>query len=151
MAARALARHADSMTHTTRERREQILRDMLDQRRRTLVDEVHGGLRRVRADVSTRPLGSQDAVELADADLQDELRLTLIQMKAETLNKIVEALARLEEGRYGFCHECSGPIANGRLEALPFAVRCTSCETRHEARGVPESSVLRAHAFAIGW
>ena len=148
MAARTLARHSDTETYLERE---QTLRDMLNQRRRMLADEVHGGLRRVRADVSTRTLGSQDVVELADADLQDELRLSLIQMKAETLNTIDEALVRLEEGRYGFCHECSGPIGSARLEALPFAVRCTSCETRHEARGARQSSLIDSHAFAISW
>lgn len=145
MAARMRAR---TVTHI---RREDLLRNLLDHRRRLLMDEVHGGLRRVRADVSTRTLGSQDSVELADADLQDELRLSLLQMKAETFSKINEALARLEEGRYGFCHECNGPIAPGRLEALPFAVRCTSCETQHEARRMMDSPWRVAHAVAVGW
>jgi DnaK suppressor protein len=56
-------------------------------------------------------------------------------MKAETLQKINEALGRLEEGMYGNCYECGGEISEPRLRALPFAVRCKDCE---EAREVAE-------------
>ena len=61
-------------------------------------------------------------------------------MKAETLNKINEALRRLDEGTYGNCFECGDEIAQPRLRALPFAVRCKDCE---EAREVAEK---RGHA-----
>ena len=53
-------------------------------------------------------------------------------MKAETLNKINDALARLEEGDYGNCFECGEEIAEKRLRALPFAVRCKDCEEARE-------------------
>lgn len=124
-----------STTTTARgaQRRYDELRQMLSERGRVLSDEVHGQLRGVRADVAARSLDSQDDGELADNDLQDEIRLALIQLKAETLNKVNEALSRLEEGRYGWCHECSGEIAERRLRALPFAVRCTGCEQVRES------------------
>ena len=54
-------------------------------------------------------------------------------MKGETLNKVNEALRRLEEGTYGNCFECGDEIAGPRLRALPFAVRCQACEERREA------------------
>ena len=53
-------------------------------------------------------------------------------MKSETLNKINEALRRLEEGTYGNCFECGDEIAEARLRALPFAVRCKDCEEARE-------------------
>ena len=34
----------------------------------------------------------------------------------------------LDEGRYGHCYECGDEIAEARLRALPFAVRCKDCE-----------------------
>ena len=34
------------------------------------------------------------------------------------------ALAKLDEGGYGTCDVCGGPIGEGRLEALPWATRC---------------------------
>ena len=56
-------------------------------------------------------------------------------MKSETLNKINDALVRLEQGDYGYCYDCGDEIAEKRLRALPFAVRCKDCE---EAREVAE-------------
>ena len=149
MTARIMARHRGAtMTHT---KRTEMLRHSLEERRRLLSDEVHGRLRDVRAEVSARTAGAQDPGDMADADLQDELRLSLIQMKAETLNKVTEALSRLGDGNYGQCHECSGPIAPGRLIALPFAVRCTPCEMRHEAEEGMGSPLRDTQAFAVGW
>jgi DnaK suppressor protein len=53
-------------------------------------------------------------------------------MKSETLNKINDALSRLEQGNYGNCFECGEEIAEKRLRALPFAVRCKDCEQTRE-------------------
>jgi DnaK suppressor protein len=71
----------------------------------------------------------------------------LIQMKAETLARVDEALARLDAGSYGRCFECGGEISEKRLRALPFAGRCTACEERREqAQGrVRQSAQSRAH------
>jgi RNA polymerase-binding transcription factor DksA len=53
-------------------------------------------------------------------------------MRAETVTRIEAALVRLEAGKYGFCFECERHISERRLRALPFAVRCQSCEGRRE-------------------
>jgi DnaK suppressor protein len=55
-------------------------------------------------------------------------------MKAETLNRIDEALRRLEEGTFGYCFECGEEINEKRLRALPFAVRCKDCEAAREVK-----------------
>ena len=74
-------------------------------------------------------------MESSEADIQDEIEFALIQMKSETLNKMNDAVARLEQGDYGYCFDCGEEIAEKRLRALPFAVRCKDCE---EAREVAE-------------
>ena len=79
--------------------------------------------------------GVLDAAEASEADIQDDIEFALIQMKSETLHKINEALARLDEGTFGYCFECGDEISERRLRALPFAVRCKDCE---EAREVAE-------------
>jgi DnaK suppressor protein len=53
-------------------------------------------------------------------------------MKSETLNKINDAMMRLEQGDYGYCFDCGEEIAEKRLRALPFAVRCKDCEEARE-------------------
>jgi RNA polymerase-binding transcription factor len=42
------------------------------------------------------------------------------------------ALARLDDGSYGLCATCGGPIGRARLEVMPEARWCVSCQTRSE-------------------
>jgi DnaK suppressor protein len=112
------------------------LKRMLEDRRREIQAEVQGKMRGVREEGSWGKLNEVlDAVESAEADIQEDLEFALVQMKSETLNKINDALARLDQGTYGNCYECGEEIAEKRLRALPFAVRCKDCE---EAREVAE-------------
>jgi DnaK suppressor protein len=108
------------------------LKRMLEERQRELTHEVQGRIRGVRADGAEKPHEVMDQGETSEVDIQEDIELALIQMKAETLNKINEALARLETGRYGFCFECGDEITEARLRALPFAVRCKDCEEARE-------------------
>jgi DnaK suppressor protein len=139
--ARQRAKGAAVMKDTTRaggsRSRYSELRQMLEDRRRELQAEVKGKMRDVRAEGSWGSKATEvlDAVESSEADIQDEIEFALIQMKSETLNKIEDALTRLEQGDYGNCFECGEEIAEKRLRALPFAVRCKDCE---EAREVAE-------------
>jgi DnaK suppressor protein len=109
------------------------LKQMLEERRREIQAEVQGKIRDVRAEAS---MGGKnevfDAVESSEADIQDDIEFALIQMKSETLNKINDALNRLDNGDYGNCFECGEEIAEKRLRALPFAVRCKDCEEARE-------------------
>ena len=110
------------------------LKTMLDDRRRELQAEVQGKMRGVREEGSWGGKLNEvlDAVESAEADIQEELEFALIQMKSETLNKVNDALVRLEQGDYGYCYECGEEIGEKRLRALPFAVRCKDCEEQRE-------------------
>ena len=90
-----------------------------------------------------------DEGESSEIDIQDDIGFALIQMKAETLNKIDAALRRLGEGTYGDCFECGGEIAEARLRALPFAVRCKDCEEAHESVEQRERIMARRRGFSF--
>jgi len=107
------------------------LKQILEERRREILNEVHEKMRDVRA-IGASGEGVLDAAETSEADIQDEIELALIQMKSETLHKIEEALARLDQQTYGNCFECGDEISERRLRALPFAVRCKDCEEARE-------------------
>lgn len=49
-----------------------------------------------------------------------------VRRDAET-RRLIAALARIEEGEYGYCSECGEDIAPARLELDPAATRCISC------------------------
>ena len=127
------------------------LKQMLLSRQRALLNEVHGRIRSVRDDGSQQDHARLDADETADADAQDDLEFALIQMKAETANKIAAALLRLEEGTYGLCFECDEPIAAPRLRALPFALRCKDCEEAIEVAQQRDRARARRGTSALGF
>ena len=45
------------------------------------------------------------------------------------LLEIESALKKIDAGVYGVCAECHNPIPPKRLEALPFATLCVSCQS----------------------
>jgi RNA polymerase-binding transcription factor DksA len=64
-------------------------------------------------DVRERNGDDRDVVDThdgADIDIQADLDLALIQMKAETLGRIDAALRRLAAGAYGNCIKCARAI-----------------------------------------
>ena len=107
------------------------LKKMLEERRRELLSAVQGKIRDVRAD-GNKERDVLDQGESSEVDIQEDIEFALVQMKSETLNKITDALARLEQGDYGNCFDCGEEIAEKRLRALPFAVRCKDCEEARE-------------------
>jgi DnaK suppressor protein len=124
---------AERSTSQSKSARYADLKKILEDRRREIMSEVQGKIRDVRAEGTTQKLHEVfDAGESSEADIQEDIEFALIQMKAETLQKINEALTRLEEGVYGNCYECGEEIAQPRLRALPFAVRCKDCEEARE-------------------
>jgi DnaK suppressor protein len=123
------------------------LRQMLEDRRRELMNEVQGRIRDVRAD-GNKDRDVLDQGESSEVDIQEDIEFALIQMKSETLNKINEALNRLEEGTYGNCFECGEEIAHARLRALPFAVRCKDCEEARETAEQRERAMSQKRGSA---
>src|SRR5437016_4760583 len=96
--------HKTAAAGTTRSRYAE-LKQMLEERRREIQAEVQGKMRGVREEGTWGGKLNEvlDAVESAEADIQEDLEFALIQMKSETLNKINDALSRLEQGDYGNC------------------------------------------------
>jgi RNA polymerase-binding transcription factor len=123
------------------------LKKMLEERRRELLSEVQGKIRDVRAE-SGKERDVLDQGESSEVDIQEDIEFALIQMKSETLNKINEALRRLDEGTYGNCFECGDEIAHARLRALPFAVRCKDCEEARETAEQRERMAARKSGSA---
>jgi DnaK suppressor protein len=109
------------------------LKKMLEGRRQELQAQVQGKMRDVRTLGEVNKLTEVfDAGESSENDIQEDIELALIQLKSETLNKVDDALNRLEQGTYGNCFDCGDEIAEKRLRALPFAVRCKECEEARE-------------------
>jgi len=118
------------------------LRKVLESQRQKLTEEIQRKKRELRAEKTKFPeseggrLGGLESDGIAES-VQDEIDISLVQSKTDMLHKIEDALGRLEKGRYGNCSECGGEISERRLQALPFAIRCKSCEESFEKDSTP--------------
>jgi DnaK suppressor protein len=120
------------------------LKELLTERRRHLAEDVRGRIRDGRNEV---PSG-QDTGDRSDANFQQALDMTLLQMHAGVLTSIDDALGRIDAGTYGVCVECESAIAEGRLVALPFAMRCRTCEDEREEASGSRQRLRGATRFA---
>ena len=124
----------DSLGVAMEKERYNELRLILEERRIEIMSEVHDKMRDVRKENATVPQqGVRDEAESSEADIQEDIEFALLQMKAETLKKIGDALLLLGDGTFGECYECGDEISAQRLRALPFAVRCKYCEEKRES------------------
>jgi DnaK suppressor protein len=120
------------------------MQTMLHDHQREMQHELR---RRIGQAPSDRSGDGLDEGEQAEAGIQAHIEVALIQMREGTLQRIREALVRLDGGEYGYCAEREGEIAAKRLRALPFAIRCTACEESHEQREARERRTGLPHGF----
>jgi RNA polymerase-binding protein DksA len=64
----------------------------------------------------------------ATATLNREIDYTLEENAETVLSAIEGALQRIDNGTFGTCVRCGRPIAEERLEAIPYATRCIDCQ-----------------------
>ena len=72
-------------------------------------------------------------IHMADIDTDDfERELTLVESRDRTLERIEEALERIEDGVYGVCAKCEAKIPTARLNTIPYAILCVKCASQLE-------------------
>jgi DnaK suppressor protein len=77
-----------------------------------------------RSDGHHHPAEAATDADLRERDLREQLRWR------EREARLRAALAAIEAGTYGICEDCGEEIPEGRLRALPDAVRCMPCQRR---------------------
>jgi DnaK suppressor protein len=65
----------------------------------------------------------------AIATEQEERAVTAEQLDLQ-LSVVNRAITKVSEGSYGRCDDCGQPIEGPRLDALPTAIRCLSCQAK---------------------
>jgi DnaK suppressor protein len=80
-------------------------------------------------DLSTMPIHMAD---IGSDTFEQDFTLTLMESEEKTLQKIEQALARIEDGTYGTCENCGESIPKARLQVIPFALQCVDCARKEE-------------------
>jgi DnaK suppressor protein len=104
------------------ERLEGDVSEMRDAALRNTGGEASGGL-------SNAPLHLAD---LATDNFPKEVDVGVLQNEQQVLSAIGDALDRLDVGTYGHCKRCGHEIPEARLQSVPYAKRCVTCEQQAE-------------------
>jgi DnaK suppressor protein len=75
-----------------------------------------------------------DLADRATSETDRALELRARDRQRKLVAKINAALARIEDGSYGYCEETGEPIGLRRLEARPIATLSLEAQERHERR-----------------
>lgn len=73
-----------------------------------------------------------DLTDRATNETDRALELRTRDRERKLLNKIEQALMRIEEGQFGYCEETGDPIGLARLEARPIATLSLEAQEQHE-------------------
>jgi RNA polymerase-binding transcription factor DksA len=114
-------------------RRLLALRERLSGNMSHLADEALNSAGDNEGNLSHVPLHMAD---LGTDAFERDNTLNLLANERGILNEIVAALARLDQGTYGVCEECKGPILpKERLKELPYTRHCVGCARKLEREG----------------
>ena len=75
-----------------------------------------------------------DLADRASSETDRAIELRARDRQRKLIAKIDEALARIDDGTYGYCEETGEPISLRRLEARPIATLSVEAQERHERR-----------------
>ena len=75
-----------------------------------------------------------DLADRASTETDRSIELRARDRQRKLIAKIDAALARIEDGSYGYCEETGEPIGLKRLDARPIATLSLEAQERHERR-----------------
>lgn len=91
-----------------------VLREMLEQQRRFRLDQLEQLQRDERSGLLN--------------DGEREITDSLVTGARAALSDVLDALQRMDAGRYGSCRRCGSALEVGRLEVLPQVSLCVACQ-----------------------
>lgn len=90
----------------------------------------------MREDFNVCPDDRFDEIDQATTDIEQSMRMRLLNRETLYIKKLDEALRRIEEGSFGECDDCGEDIEIRRLEARPTATLCVFCKEEQERKEI---------------
>ena len=91
-----------------------VLREMLEQQRRFRLDQLD----------ELQTADASGGLGTGDREITD----SLVAGARAALRDVVDALQRMDDGRYGTCRRCASALQIERLEVLPQVSLCVDCQ-----------------------
>jgi DnaK suppressor protein len=110
------------------ERQREYFRRKLNHWKSEILREAQGTLVALQSENENHP----DLADRASSETDRAIELRARDRQRKLIAKIDAALARIDDGTYGYCEETGEPIALKRLEARPIATLSLEAPERHE-------------------
>ena len=108
----------------------EYFRGLLLDEMRTLLDEAGKTVSEMTADTTNFPDPNDRATQESDRNFELRIR----DRERKLINKIREALERIDDGSFGTCELCGEEISVGRLKARPVTTLCIDCKIEEERK-----------------
>ena len=97
-------------------------------------DEIVRSMQETRQHLHEETVQHPDLSDRASTETERGVELRARDRQRKLITKLDAALARLDDGTYGYCEETGEPISLLRLEARPIATLSVEAQERHERR-----------------
>jgi len=108
----------------------EYFRSVLQEEMRALLEEAGKTVSEMTNDTTNFPDPNDRATQ--ESDRSFELRIR--DRERRLINKIREALERIDTGTFGTCELCGEDISEGRLKARPVTTLCIDCKIEEERK-----------------
>lgn len=112
------------------ERQREYFRRKLNAWKEEILRESRDTLATLQSENENHP----DLADRASSETDRAIELRARDRQRKLIAKIDSALARLDDGSYGYCEETGEPISLKRLDARPIATLSIEAQERHERR-----------------
>jgi DnaK suppressor protein len=106
----------------------QKFRAQLEEMKKDIVSDVEQTI----SEMTDHQFNTPDLTDRATLESDRNFELRLRGREQKLLDKINQAIARIDNGTYGICADCEEEIGLKRLEARPVATFCIDCKIKQE-------------------
>ena len=96
--------------------------------------EINSDVEKTLTEMTSQTGNIPDPNDRATMESDRSFELRIRGRERKLMEKVDEALARIEDGTYGICAGCGEEIAVKRLQARPVAKFCIDCKTKQEQK-----------------
>lgn len=117
---------------TEEERNLRLRRLLVEKRKEILKEIINDTSRYIKGESKQLVDTALDDGDWSIVDLAEDINLKHLSSHRDDLQKLDEAIRKLNEGTYGICEDCGDEISEKRLNILPYAIYCIDCKEKRE-------------------
>jgi DnaK suppressor protein len=108
----------------------EYFRNALAEEMKTLLSDAGKTVTEMNSDSSNFPDPTDRATQESDRNFELRIR----DRERKLINKIKDALERIDNGEFGICEECGDEISEARLKVRPVTTLCINCKMEAEQK-----------------